>query len=125
MRPRPVETLAGVPAFVRGVSIIRGDPVPVVDLGAVIGTAAPASPSRFVTLRLGQRTVALAVGDVVGVRGLDRERLEEMPPLLRGASTDLIQALGSLDAQLLVVLRAGRIVGSEIWTELEARQEES
>ena len=52
MRPLPVERIAGMPSFVRGVSIIRGVPTPVVDLGVVLGTPGEAA-ERFVTLRLG------------------------------------------------------------------------
>ena len=32
MRPLPIEPVAGTPGFVRGVSVIRGAPTPVVDL---------------------------------------------------------------------------------------------
>ena len=31
MRPLPIEPVAGTPGFVRGVSVIRGAPTPVVD----------------------------------------------------------------------------------------------
>ena len=37
MRPLPVETLAGGPPFAPGVSVIRGQPTPVVDLAEVLG----------------------------------------------------------------------------------------
>ncbi len=121
MRPRPVETIAGMPPFVCGLSIVRGAPVPVVDLGAVIGASPTPSPTRFVTLRLGPRRVALAVGRVVGVRDLDEERLGEMPPLLRDASENLLRAVGTVDAQLLLVLRAGRKVAQDVWDALEAK----
>jgi purine-binding chemotaxis protein CheW len=43
MRPLPVEPISDVPLFVQGVSIIRGIPTPVVDLGALLG--APNGPA--------------------------------------------------------------------------------
>jgi purine-binding chemotaxis protein CheW len=122
MRPQPVEPLAGVPPFIIGVSIVRGAAVPVVDLGAVVGTTDLRSSSRFVTVRLGDRIAALAVDDVVGVRDLERARMEEMPPLLRGANADVVQAIGTLDAQLLVVLRSSRILPEEVWDALAKRE---
>jgi len=67
MRPLPVEPISGVPSFVQGISIIRGIPTPVVDLGAILGTPGE-RPERFVTLRVGDRQVALSVNAVVGVR---------------------------------------------------------
>jgi purine-binding chemotaxis protein CheW len=103
-----------------GVSVVRGSAVPVVDLGAVVGTTDPGLPARFVTIRLGDRTAALAVSQVVGVRDLATALLEQMPPLLRGASADVVQAMGTLDAQLLVVLRSSRLLPEEVWTAVAA-----
>jgi purine-binding chemotaxis protein CheW len=118
MRPQPIEPLAGVPHFIIGVSIVRGAAVPVVDLGAVVGTIDSRSSSRFVTVRLGDRIAALAVDDVLGVRDLERARMEEMSPLLRGANADVVQAIGTLDAELLVVLRSSRILPDDVWDAL-------
>src|SRR5205809_310773 len=39
MRPLPIEPMACALSFVRGISIIRGAPTPVVDLGALLGTS--------------------------------------------------------------------------------------
>jgi purine-binding chemotaxis protein CheW len=121
MRPLPVESIAGMPPFVRGVSIIRGVPTPVVDLGAVLGAPGGAA-ERIVTLRLGDRQVALSVDAVLGVRDLDLSAIQELPPLLRGASTDVIEAIGTLDQRFLMVLRAGWELPDEAWQALAAQQ---
>lgn len=121
MRPLPIEPVAGAPRFVRGVSVIRGVPTPVVDLKSLVGNGEhSATYGRFVTLKLGERRVALGVDGVVGLRTLDSSQLGELPPILRGVATDPIEALGARDAQLLVVLQAARIVPEEVWTTLEA-----
>ena len=121
MRPLPVESVAGMPAFVRGISIIRGVPTPVVDLGAVFGAPSNAF-ERIVTLRLGDRQVALCVDAVLGVRDLDLSAIHELPPLLRGASQDVLEAIGTLDGQLLTVLRAGWELPDEVWQVLAAQK---
>ena len=36
MRPLPIKSVAGTPGFVRGVSVVRGAPTPVVDLKALL-----------------------------------------------------------------------------------------
>ncbi len=115
MRPLPVEPLAGMPAFLLGLSVIRGTPVPVVDLGALLGSSGAADTKRYVTLRIGTRRVALAVEDVLGVRDLDSSTFERLPPLHAGAHGDAIHAVGALDRQLLVVLEAARVVPDEVW----------
>jgi len=122
MRPLPTEPVAGAKAFVRGLALIRGAAVPVIDLANVIGVSEARAPTRFVTVRVGDRTIALAVNAVVGIRELDSARLQQMPPLLRGASSDAVDAIGTLDAQLLVVLRAGRILDEETWRMVEGRE---
>jgi purine-binding chemotaxis protein CheW len=124
MRPLAVEPIAGMPAFVRGVSLIRGLPTPVVDLGVVLGALGGVA-ERLVTLRLGERQVALAVDAVLGVRDLDLSTVQELPPLLRGAQKDIIDAIGMLDDEILMVLRAGWELPDEVWQALAAQERAS
>jgi purine-binding chemotaxis protein CheW len=118
LRPLPLEPLSGAPGFVRGLSIIRGAPVPVVDAGILLG-GSPSRSTRFVTLRVGLRTVALAVDAVIGVRLLDAARTSELPPLLTGMAGATIDLLGSLDRSLLLVLESSRLVPERIFSELD------
>ena len=115
MRPLPVDAIAGLPAAVRGVALIRGTPVPVVDLARLLGDARDHAHGRFVTLKLGERSAALAVSTVSGVQRLDLQRMQQLPPLLRDTESELIEAIGISDAQLMLVLRAARIVPDGAW----------
>src|SRR4051812_31578445 len=121
LRPLPIEPLAGAPSYVCGLSILRGAPVPVVDLGLLLGVE-QVRATRLVALRVGARTVAVAVGAVLGVQALDGNGT--LPPLLEEAGHGAIQTLGSLDRELLVVLASARLVPDEIYAQLEpgARQ---
>ncbi len=121
MRPLPVEPVAGTPGFVRGVAVIRGAPTPALDLAALrAGGDGGAAHGRCVTLKRGERRVALGVDGVVGSRNLDRDELGELPAILRDVTADIVEAIGARDAQLLVVLRAARLVPDEIWSTLAA-----
>ncbi len=123
MRPLPIKPVAGTPGFVLGVSVIRGTPTPVVDLKALLENSEnSANYGRFVTLKLDDRRVVIGVDSVVGLRNLDSAQLGELPPLLRDVTADLIESFGIRDAQLLVVLRAARIVPEEVWTTLAAAE---
>jgi purine-binding chemotaxis protein CheW len=121
MRPLSVEPISDVPSFVKGISIIRGIPTPVVDLGALLGMPNGVA-GRFVTLRVGERQVALSVDSVLGVRELDVSKIGELPPLLQGASKDAIEAMGTLDKQLLLVLCAGWELPDQVWQTLTAQE---
>lgn len=119
MRALPIQAVAGTPGFVCGVSVVRGAPTPVVDLKALLENGEnSASYGRFVILKLGDRRVAIGVDSVVGLRNLDAVELGALAPLLRDVSADFIESFGTRDAQLLLLLRAARIVPDEVWTSL-------
>src|ERR1700694_2494052 len=66
LRPLPLEELPGAPEPVSGVSIIRGIPVPVVDLACFLKSTG-GNPTRLVLVRSGEHCLALAVEEVFGV----------------------------------------------------------
>lgn len=122
MRPLPVEPIRGAHdralAVVDGLAMIRGAPVPVVDARKLLGVPAGAA-TRFVIVRVQQRSIALVVDAVLEVRRIDVDALPGLPPLLSGAQHDLVSAIGALDAELLIVLDAGRVLPDDGWRALE------
>ena len=118
LRPLPIELISGMPEFVSGLSIVRGTPVPVVDLARLLGDESETRPARFVVVKTHGGRVALAVSEVTGIRTLDAKSIGALPPLLRGARADLVSAIGSLDAELLLVLEGGRVLPDSAWSEL-------
>jgi purine-binding chemotaxis protein CheW len=119
MRPLPVEAVPGMPPFLLGLSIIRGSPVPVVELSQLIGVRTDAPNLRFVLLRLGERRVALAVNEVIGLHQLHTNVLENLPPLLQNTNSELVTAVGVMDAQLLFILQVARVITDELWESLD------
>jgi len=123
LRPLPVEPLAGAPAFVQGLCVIRGVPRPVVDAARLLGVQAPGAlppalppdrpAARFVTVWAGARQVALAVDAVLSVRTVPPDSLQALPPLLQEAGAEAVAAVGRLDAELLLVLRSSRLLPEE------------
>jgi purine-binding chemotaxis protein CheW len=117
MRPLPLEQVSGAPPAMHGLSIIRGLPVPVVDLGLMLGAAA-SEPGRLVTVKVSARTVALALDSVVGIWAIEREECTALPPLLRDAG-ETVSAIGSRDAELLLFLSAARTITPEMLARFE------
>lgn len=115
MRPLAATPLAAGPAFVLGISVIRGAPVPVVDAAGILGTTPSAPPQRLVMLKLGERRVGLAVERVLGVHSLPIQALAEVPPLMHNAGAEAVAAISLLDSQLLLVLQAARLVPETVW----------
>jgi purine-binding chemotaxis protein CheW len=108
MRPLAIERVPSAPAYLLGLSIIRGENVPVLDAGWLLEGKA-GNVTRLVVLRVGERRVALAVAAVVEARLLDPAELESLPPLLAGAR-ELVRALAVLDGSLLEVLESARLI---------------
>ena len=126
MRPLPIEPLSGAPSFVLGLAIVRGFAIPVVDADRLLGssvsfstTMISPSPARFVSLKLGVRSAVLAVDAVLEIRALPAAVLASIPPLLREAGADLVSVVGALDARLLLVLEAARLVPDSVWSAID------
>jgi len=67
--------------------------------------------------------VALSVHAVLGVRDLDAIiTIQKLPPLLQRASKDVLETIGTLDEQVLMVLRAGWALPDEVWQALAAQE---
>lgn len=118
MRPLPISTVVGAPPYVLGVSMIRGVATPVVDLGAVLGETSPAALTRVFTVKSGSRRLAIAVERLVGVQLLKPLSLRPLPTSLQRGSDDKIEAVGSLDEQLLFLVEPLRLVPEALWASL-------
>jgi purine-binding chemotaxis protein CheW len=113
MRPLPVEPLADAPAFLRGIAVIRGAPVAVIDLGRLLGQAKTA-PARLVTVRVGGRILALAVAEVLAVRRDGELGPHGAVPLLREVARESVSTIGTLDSEALLFLEELRVVAQAV-----------
>jgi purine-binding chemotaxis protein CheW len=115
MRILPIEPVTGAPPYVRGLSIVRGAPTPVLDTALLCG-GRTAPSRRLVTIRAGTRTIALSFETVLGIRSFKTD--EPLPPLLREAASEMVSAIGRLDAELLLFLSAACAVPEELFNRL-------
>jgi purine-binding chemotaxis protein CheW len=120
MRPLPISPVSAAPAFVRGVSLVRGTPSPVVNLALLLGgtQAEPGPGRRFVAMRMPEGSLALEVDEVVGLRWLQEQSLEDVPALLHAQGESHVERMGSLDGHLLAVLGSARLLPEDFWNRL-------
>ncbi|CAG0930887.1 hypothetical protein PLCT1_01554 [Planctomycetaceae bacterium] len=115
-RPLSCEPLPDTPAWVLGVSQLRGMLTPVVDLGLLLSSLKLDEPRRAIATRTSKgRCVDLLVSDVIGLRARNDFVAGTIPPLLSECSSRLIEELGRLDDALLSVLKTGSLVPEDIW----------
>jgi purine-binding chemotaxis protein CheW len=119
MRMLPIEAVAGAPALVRGLCIIRGAPTPVVDAAQLFDGEARAC-ERLVTARTGRRIVAFAIDSVLGIQDFPADRKQQLPPLLR--DVDSITSIAALDDELVFFLQLARILPADFRDGSEERE---
>lgn len=119
LRPLPVQPVPGAPDYVRGLAVIRGQAMPVVDLAALLTGLPEHDCERFVCVRSGGRWLALAVAAVLGIHRLGVHSLQDLPPLLAQARGHGLESLGLLDRELLSVLATGRLLPEAVWQQLQ------
>lgn len=114
MRPLEVRPLAGTPPFVRGISVLRGVPTPVIDVSRLLG-GRPAEADRFLAVRTERGAIAFATGEILGIRSVDADATGGHPALLGGGSTRLVAGVGTLGTEPLLLLQSMRAVPDEVW----------
>jgi len=124
MRPLPVRHLAGTPAFVTGICVMRGEPTLVVDAARLLGGAG-AEVTRYVAVRTGRGPVAFATGPVLGIRPVAGDGEARQAALLGEAAARLIAAVGTVDAEPVLLLQTFDLVPDEAWAAVAAPAEAS
>lgn len=117
MRPLPITAVESPSPFVAGLAVVRGETVPVVNVERVLSAQSSAGsfrePGRFITVRVADRSVALAVETVLGVWPSSAIDMASLPPLFEGS--EAVAAIGRLDGRLVTVLRAAALIPPEVW----------
>jgi purine-binding chemotaxis protein CheW len=122
MRALAIEPLPGTPPFVLGLALVRGRPIPVVDVARLLGGPTSTPGARFVAIRSGDRGAALAVDSIVGVANLPRETLDSLPPLVGDVTSQAIEAIGTVDQEMLFVLKSTHVVPPSVWALIDANR---
>ncbi|WP_436530416.1 chemotaxis protein CheW [Actinoplanes sp. HUAS TT8] len=123
MRPLPTRPLAGTPHYVRGLTILRGEPSPVIDVTRLL-TGVTSEVDRYIAVRAGRGPVACATGPVLGVQDVHAMPPDGPSTMFTGASRSLVAAVGRFGTEPLLVLRSIRTVPDEVW-EAAARETRS
>ncbi len=102
------------PSFIEGVTNLRGQIIPVVDLAKQFGLAPleklPGS-ARIVVTEVKGQTVGMIVDEVPEVIKIPEENIEPTPELIQtGIRKDYIKGVGKLENRLIVILDLEKVL---------------
>ena len=112
IRMQAVTRIPNGPSFVEGVTNLRGQVIPVLDLRRRFGLPASAQTprSRIVVAELGEHTVGLVVDGVSEVLTVGAEAVERPSSLVTSDRTAFLRGVAKLDERLILLLDLSRIL---------------
>ncbi|HFX4239572.1 TPA: chemotaxis protein CheW [Escherichia coli] len=110
-----VPRIANTPAFIKGVTNLRGVIVPIVDLRIKFSQVDVDYNDNTVVivLNLGQRVVGIVVDGVSDVLSLTAEQIRPAPEFAVTLSTEYLTGLGALGDRMLILVNIEKLLNSE------------
>lgn len=106
-------------SYVEGVSNIRGEILPVVNLKKVFGIASDSrSDHKLMSISLGSNDVGLLVDSASNVISVDEEHIRVLPPLLLSKERRYFQSAAEIDGELLIIINPRGLFSEEEKEEL-------
>jgi len=110
-----VTRIANTPAFIKGVTNLRGVIVPIIDLR--IKFAQPGvdynDNTVVIVLNLAHRVVGIVVDGVSDVLSLTQEQIRPAPEFAVTMSTEYLTGLGALGDRMLILVDIEKLLSSE------------
>lgn len=110
-----VTRIANTPAFIKGVTNLRGVIVPIVDLRIKFAQQEVDYDDNTVVivLNLGLRVVGIVVDGVSDVLSLTADQIRPAPEFAVTLSTEYLTGLGSLGERMLILVDIEKLLSSE------------
>ena len=104
-----------VPAFVDGVTNLRGTIIPIINLRQLLGlpSKAPDNETRTIVVNVGDRTMGCTVDLVSQVIRIADSDIQAAPATVTADGADYISGFAKLDDRLLVLLDIDRLLDPE------------
>ncbi|GDX04324.1 chemotaxis protein CheW [Buttiauxella sp. WJP83] len=110
-----VTRIANTPAFIKGVTNLRGVIVPILDLRIKFAQDGVEYNDNTVVivLNFGQRVVGIVVDGVSDVLSLTAEQIRPAPEFAVTLSTEYLTGLGALGDRMLILVNIEKLLNSE------------
>ncbi|CAI1792255.1 Chemotaxis protein CheW [Serratia fonticola] len=110
-----VTRIANTPAFIKGVTNLRGVIVPIIDLRVKFAQQDVSYDENTVVivLNFGQRVVGIVVDGVSDVLSLTTDQIRPAPEFAVTLATEYLTGLGSLGERMLILVDIEKLLSSE------------
>ena len=110
-----VTRIANTPAFIKGVTNLRGVIVPIIDLRVKFAQQDVSYDENTVVivLNLSQRVVGIVVDGVSDVLSLTAEQIRPAPEFAVTLATEYLTGLGALGERMLILVDIEKLLSSE------------
>ncbi|AYN26466.1 MULTISPECIES: chemotaxis protein CheW [Buttiauxella] len=110
-----VTRIANTPAFIKGVTNLRGVIVPILDLRIKFAQddVEYNDNTVVIVLNFGQRVVGIVVDGVSDVLSLTAEQIRPAPEFAVTLSTEYLTGLGALGDRMLILVNIEKLLNSE------------
>lgn len=100
------------PAYVRGVTNLRGSVLPVIDLRTrfAINSGEDTKQTRIIIVTMGVIKVGVVVDGVSEVLRVSDELIEPLPPMISSVNSAFLKGIVRLENRLIILLELGKVL---------------
>jgi len=115
IKMQAITTIPHAPAFVEGVTNLRGEVLPVIDLRKRFGlsTHDDVENTRIVVVELEHGKVGITVDDVSEVLRVSSDAVEPPSALFSGVQSGMLKGVAKVDERLILLLDIARLFTTE------------
>ncbi len=116
---RPLTRIPNAPAFIRGLINLRGQVLPMIDLGMKLGLP-PLKDSKFdiiLIVEVDGRRLGLKVSGVTELLDIEEESIQETPDFSSRIQTAFVRGICHIEEELVILLDIDHLLSRE---EIEA-----
>jgi purine-binding chemotaxis protein CheW len=112
---QPITTMPHAPAFVEGVTNLRGSVLPVIDLRKRFNLAGTANPKecRIVVADMRGTKIGMIVDAVLEVQRIPEEAIEPPPPMVATVDSAFIKGIAKMGDRLIILLDISKVLSAE------------
>lgn len=112
IKMQSITQLPQTPAYIKGVTNLRGTVLPVIDLRIRFGLESQPDTrqTRVIIVTMGSIKVGLMVDGVSEVMRVSDESIEPLPPMVNSINADFLKGIARLEDHLIILLDVERVL---------------